>query len=381
MVKKTSYKRLTPYLRGAIFAFALAGFTLEQIQEKIRKPDGASPCLQTLSDTISRCKDEGGLRWDGDVSSTEPRGRTRHTTTALDKKIRAFVFKNRGRAKVTAAFVRKRLKATRKLSARTLRRRLEEAGLAWLRRRRKSIVPKAHKETRKLFAKWVLKRTMSTLKRWAFTDGTSFYLARTAAEQEQSVRAALGPFVWRMADGSDALYEDCLGPSSYKKGQGRCVRIWGLLLAGSLFVFVLPEGECMNRWWYEWLLLKQFPKWIAKALGRRRKPTYLVQDHEKALWTAEPRSAMKRIGLKLLTMFPKCSQDLNAIETAWRELRSRLYDTEPMEMETRAEFVARLRGAVRWVNRNRKSLLRELCSDQKAWAEEVILRKGNRTSY
>ena len=137
----------------------------------------------------------------------------------------------------------------------------------------------------------------------------------------------------------------------------------------------------MNRWWYEWLLLKQFPKWIAKALGRRRKPTYLVQDHEKALWTAEPRSAMKRIGLKLLTMFPKCSQDLNAIETAWRELRSRLYDTEPMEMETRAEFVARLRGAVRWVNRNRKSLLRELCSDQKARAEEVILRKGNRTSY
>ena len=110
-------------------------------------------------------------------------------------------------------------------------------------------------------------------------------------------------------------------------------------------------------------------------------PTGLVQDHEKALWTQEATSAMKEIGLNLFKRYPKCSQDLNAIETAWRELRDRLYDTEPTEMETREAFVARLRNAVVWINKNRRQLFLKLCSDQKARAAEVLLREGGRTSF
>ena len=381
MGKKTSYERLTPYLRGAVFAFAIAGFTLDQIRDHVRKPDGTKPCLQTVSATISRCRAEGGLRWDGCPTSTSAVGKPRVTTSALDKKIQKLVFKHRGQAKVTAAWVRKKLKETRRLSTRTLTRRLEEAGLAWLRRRRKSIVTVEHKIARTSFAKWALRRTMSTLTRWAFTDGTAFYLARTVAEQQQSVRASLGPMVWRMADGTDALYEDCIGPSSYKKSQGNCVRIWGLLLAGSLFVYVLPEGRYMDRWRYEWVVLHMFPKWIKKALGPRRVPTFLVQDHEKCLWTKEPRTAMKKIGLKLMEHYPKCSQDLNAIETAWRELRARLYDTEPTEMESRPDFIVRLRSAVAWTNKRRAKLFKKLCSDQKERAKEVLVMKGGRTSF
>ena len=44
-----------------------------------------------------------------------------------------------------------------------------------------------------------------------------------------------------MADGSDGLYEDCVGPSSYYKAQGIPVRIWGLLANGQLFVAVRPK--------------------------------------------------------------------------------------------------------------------------------------------
>ncbi len=51
-------------------------------------------------------------------------------------------------------------------------------------------------------------RTSATLGRWAYSDGTVFYLARTAGEQESKVRAALGRSVWRQADGKDALFED-----------------------------------------------------------------------------------------------------------------------------------------------------------------------------
>ena len=380
--KKTSFERLTPYLRGAIFAFAVAGYTLDQIQDEIVKSDGATPCLQTISGTIERCYAEGGIKWNGDVSAHADPGRSRVTTSLLDDKIKKFVFKHRGRAKVTVAFVKKKLKEARKLNTRTLQRRLNDAGLQWLRRRRKSIVPAAAKAARQTFARWVLKQTTASLKRWAFTDGTVFYLARTAAEQQSAVRAALGPFVWRRADGKDAMYEDCLGPSSYKKSQGKCVRIWGLLIAGILFIYVLPEGECMNRVWYEWLILNQFPKWITKALGGiRRRPSWIIQDHEKALWTPEPLAMMKQLGLHLLTKYPKYSQDLNAIETAWREVRSRLHDTEPTHNETRPAFVVRLRAAVAWVNKYRRALFLELCSDQKDRAQEVLEMQGSRTSF
>ena len=124
-----------------------------------------------------------------------------------------------------------------------------EAGLAWLRRRRKTLVTEAHKAARLKWADWVLSRTVATLSRWAYTDGTVFYLARDMTEQSSIVRSALGPSLWRQADGSDALYEDCVGPSAYWKVQGLPVRIWGLLAAGKFFVHVLPEGETMNKWY------------------------------------------------------------------------------------------------------------------------------------
>ena len=90
---------------------------------------------------------------------------------------------------------------------------------------------------------------------------------------------------------------------------------------------------------------------------------------------------MKQIGLKLLEQYPKCSQDLNAIETVWREIRSRLSDTEPSDLEIRKAFIRRLRNAIAWVSKNRKGLLWELCSDQKERAREVLERVGGRTSF
>ena len=189
------------------------------------------------------------------------------------------VFKHRGRTLVTTSYVQKVIKAARKVSRRTITRRLGEAGLAWLRRRRKSLVPEAHKASRLDWAAWVLGRTSVTLARWAYSDGTVFYLARSDTEQTHVRRAALGPFVWRQASGHDSLFEDCVGPSSYWKAQGRPVRIWGLLVAGMLFITVLPEGQAMNRWWYAWIVEHKFPVWIRQALGRTSEAgVFLLQE-------------------------------------------------------------------------------------------------------
>ena len=230
------------------------------------------------------------------------------------------------------------------------------------------------------FAAWTLARTAATLARWAYTDGTVFFLARDNSELESHQRGALGPHVWRQADGSDGLYEECIGPSAYWKAQGTRVRIWGLLVAGMLFIYVMPEGETMNRWWYEWIVSHKFPEWLRKAaMGDRG--VFLIQDHEKCLWTEEPRCALREQGIHLLEQYPKCSQDLNAIEAAWREVRARLAATEPGHMESRDRFVVRLRAAVAWVNLRRKAYLLKICTDQKERARDVILMTGSRTKH
>ena len=113
----------------------------------------------------------------------------------------------------------------------------------------------------------------------------------------------------------------------------------------------------------------------------QRRAVQLLQDHERCLWTGEARDAMDEAGLELLTRFPKCSQDLNPIEDAWREFKVRLADSQPATLETRDEFVARLRSAVAWVNRNRRNLFMRICNSQVERANDVIQAKGGRTKH
>jgi hypothetical protein len=378
-VKKAtkSHGRFTPFLRGVIYGLHLAGYAYHEIQEEVVKPDGSETTQQGIADAIAKADRNGGVLWDGEVGKSS--GPPRQTTPSLDKQILRLVFKHRGRTSVTPKYIKKMIPAARAVSLRTLRRRLGEAGLAWLRRRRKSLGPEQHTEARMKFAEWVLSRTASTLSRWAFTDGTVFYLARTANELLDKRRGALGAMVWRQAGGSDALYEDCVGPSAYWKAQGTPVKILGLLAAGMLFIYVFPAGQSMNRWWYEWLINMMFPRCLAKAFGHHN--VFLVQDHERCLWCDEPRQALHDQSIPLLTEYPKCSQDLNAIETAWREVRARLATTVPVDRETRSAFITRLRQAVAWVNTNRARYLQKLCTDQKQRARDVQKMEGARTEH
>ena len=379
--QQASHARLTPFLRGAIYGLLLAGWTYIEIAEEIEKPDGTHPSKQAVARVAAQVQALGGVSWDGG-SAPSLAGRPRSTTNALDKQIVKLVFKHRGRAMVTVRFVQKMCKAARKLSSRTVARRLGEAGLAWLRRRRKTLVPAVHKASRLDFADWVLTRTATTLTRWAFSDGTSFYLGRDHSEQQQKNRGALGPFVWRHMDGRDGMFEDCVGPSSYWKAQGLPVKIWGLLVAGMLFVWVLPEQTNMNAELYAWVVTHKFGPWLKKALGRKlRLGAFLVQDHERALWKPEPREAMRNASIKLLENFPKCSQDLNPIEIAWRELKARLYVTAPEAMEAREAFIIRMRQAVAWVNNHRGAYFKQLCSCQQEWAIDVQKALGARTVH
>ena len=112
-----------------------------------------------------------------------------------------------------------------------------------LTRRLKTWVPTAHKAARVDYANEILRKHQSTLDRYAYTDGTCFYLARGPAENEQKHRALLGKYVWRQASGADGLFDDNIGPSLYAKAQGLPVKMWGPFVNGRLYYYILPKDK------------------------------------------------------------------------------------------------------------------------------------------
>ena len=108
-------------------------------------------------------------------------------------------------------------------------------------------MPTEYVGERLAYCEAVKRKHQATLDKWAYTDGTVFFIDRTAEEAEHSKRRALGSMVWRQSDGSDALFADCVGPSAYSKAQGKPIRVWGVLANGKLHVEVLDEGDVMNK--------------------------------------------------------------------------------------------------------------------------------------
>jgi hypothetical protein len=229
------------------------------------------------------------------------------------------------------SYLRKKFPEARRVGKTCLQERLHEAGLQYLRRRRKTLLSPENRLSRCTWADWVNGCRASTLSRWVYSDGTVFYLDRCAAEAADKKQAALGSHVWRMADGKDALYADCVGASSYAKAQGQPVHVWGLLAEGVLHITILPRGEHMNRRTYASTIENRFTEWLADHPG-----PLVVQDYEKCLRCEEPLRAFKAAGMKVLELHPKRSPDLNAIENAWHLLRNRL-DLSGMRAHIRFE--------------------------------------------
>ena len=303
-------------------------------------------------------------------------GAPRKTTATQDKEIEEWVLENRGLRKVTVKAIRKQFPYLRRLSTTLVEERLEEAELGWQRRRNKSKVGTTYLAARIEYCHAVKRKWQDTLEKWAYTDGTVYYLDRTAAEHEQSLHAALGKFVWRRLDGKDALWQDCIAPCAYSKGQGTAVRVWGMLALGRLHIYILDEKEHMNQEIYSQVIEDHFYDWMGNC-------THLVCDYEHCLRTATSIKLLKKAGLELVPKYPRCSQDFNAIENVWGLLKVRLEQTMPINMESREQFITRLRAAVSWANTVRADTLWSYSTNQKERAEECLATEppGGRTSW
>ena len=227
-----------------------------------------------------------------------------------------------------------------------------------------------------IYCQGVKRKRQETLQKWAYTDGTTFFLDKTEDELEHSQIRALGTHVWRRSDNRDAMMQECLGPSSYNKGQGSPVRVWGMLASGGLHVHVLEQDEVMNSLLYSELIEDKFTDWCGDC-------EYLVCDYERCLRSDEALHALSKTPLKLVHPYPRVSQDFNAIENAWAMLKDRLLETQPTHLEHRDDFTRRLHASVKWMNKCRSARLWELSTNQKIRADECLAQKppGGRTSW
>ena len=371
--KKKKPQRFTPFEVGQVKAHMHHGLGPEAISRIIKKADGKTHFSHTAVSRIvtklESCPDWRGEREKGS-------GAARKTTAEEDKALVKGVIDNRGKRKVTVAWLRQTSPIARKLGRTAVEERLFDAGLEWLRRRRKCLVAPNHLPARVLYCRLVLTKQQRTLDAWAYTDGTTFYLDRSDAENAETQRAALGPFVWKQSDGSDSLWADCIGPSAYREAQGHQVKVWGLLADGKLHITVLEHGESMDRWLYAELI----EDWFPERMGNCR---FLVQDYETCLRCEEAQLAFDNFGIKLVEGYPPVSQDFNAIENCWKFLRERLDATLPEAVESRDLFIVRLNKAVAWLNRNRKAQLEKVSRNQKERARESLALKppGSRTKW
>ena len=357
----------------------------EDMLKHVKKKDGTRLLLHTIDDVIAKKK--GNPEWMGEDSIAG--GRPKELSPKECQEVVRLVFRERGKAKVTIAYCKKKLPFLRRVCDSTVADALHDAGLKWLTRRLKWIVPALHKEQRIAFARFILSKHQSTLDRFAYTDGVAIYLARTYDEKDQKGRLALGKYVWRMANGSDGLFEDNIGPSMYAKAQGLPVKLWGFLANGKLFYWVLPvdpdpekKTTHMNGERYQHLVNTKFPVWRQEAFGDDE-PCHIVQDHERCLWTKASLDALKKAKCPVIVQFPKSSPDLNVIENTWKLLRQRLAETEPTHLEKRPDFLDRLRRAVAWLNENKAEEMLYNCTNQKERARDVLTAEppGSKTKW
>ena len=124
-----SYARLDVFARGAIWGMSVAGAQQDHIIDVVRKKDGTSPSLRAVTDILARKRDHP--EWRGEDTHN---GRPKLLTHAQRDQLVGLVFAERGKAKVTVKFCKKRLPFLRDVGRHTVERELQGAGLRWLRR-------------------------------------------------------------------------------------------------------------------------------------------------------------------------------------------------------------------------------------------------------
>ena len=215
----------------------LAGGSRDVMRDKVRKTDGTSPSLRAVEDILAHFAEDP--EWEGGRSFAG--GQPRVLTPEQGKGIKWILERGVWKFLVTAGYVKKKLPELRKVRDEVVQQTFHRLGYAYLDRRRKAAIADTYKPARLLYRDWLLRQKQAYLNKFAYTDGTTFFLATHDAQHKDKKRAALGRKIWRRIDGTDSLEDKNVGPSNYAKAQGNAVKICCLFGDGHLEYMLLPE--------------------------------------------------------------------------------------------------------------------------------------------
>ena len=170
-----SFVRFSPFARGRTVGKAEEGASRKKTQREVKKKDGKRACIKSIDAVLAR--NRADKSWQGKDSSAG--GRPQSLTDSEVEQLKTLMHEEVGLAKVTIPYCKKRLPFLRRLSKECCRQSLLRLGYAWRLRRGKAATGTKYKPERLDFCAWVLKQKSSDLARWAYVDGTTFYLART----------------------------------------------------------------------------------------------------------------------------------------------------------------------------------------------------------
>ena len=165
------------FARGKIVGMAEAGARRVDIAKQVLNTDGQPGHLRAVDAILAHARADPACA--GTNSSAG--GRRRELSPSEETQLQRFLEAEVGVSRVTIPFCRKRLPFLRRLSEESVRLALRRLGLAWRLRRCRTAVLKKHLSSRVAYCRWVLRQPQSELNRWAYIDGTTFYLAGTEA--------------------------------------------------------------------------------------------------------------------------------------------------------------------------------------------------------
>ena len=281
-----------------------------------------------------------------DVIEQDKPGRPRATTARQDQTLIEYAEAHGEASSSTMAGQLKRKRV--EVSPRTVRRRLNEAGISSL---RPTFAPLLNKKCRKARLDWAKKNKTRNWKRVLFSDETTFELYRPR------------PRVWRRK-GEPVLYGTVKHPLK--------VQVWGCLSSNGFGHISTFSGNLNAR-----TLCKIYNKSLlpsaAEAFGAKGKWT-LQEDND-----PKHRSAlaqMWRKDNKVSRMdWPSQSPDMNPIENVWAILKANVASHEPKSKKS----------LIRWMRYEWKRLPRDyaihLINSMDERVNTLIQCKGDNTRF
>lgn len=296
--KKIRSHRLTELERGRIIGQWETGVSNKELAYRF---DCTPKAIRNL---IKKYEIEGFVK-------DKPRpGAPKKTTPRNERNIKFSSLKSRKTTAKAIALKQAPAFVKSKVSVTTVRNILKKAGLNGRVARKKPLLSPANIKKRFEWARKHRKWTLEDWQRVIFSDESPFTLFQSAGR------------VWVRRRAGEAFRPDCMNPT-VKHGGGK-IQVWGCFSYWSAGPLHRIKG-LMNGAMYREILKGKMAPYVKNISGEQGVECIFQQDNDPK-HTSKVVKAYLTNKQMLVLDWPSQSPDMNPIESAWKQLKSAIYD-------------------------------------------------------